>query len=101
MAATPIGRSAAEHGLATIKPGDVNDADTVRRVRQAGADALVIIAFGQKLGRELAEKRLVHSNAVLEGCRVRILRGQAVTDAEHTAANGVGKVAGVLSEQVE
>ena len=55
MAATPIGRLAAEHGLATIKPADVNDAETVRRVRQAGADAFVIIAFGQKLGRELVD----------------------------------------------
>ena len=55
MAATPVGRYAAEHGLATIKPGDVNDADTLGRLRQARADALVIIAFGQKLGRELVD----------------------------------------------
>ena len=55
LAATPIGQYAAEHGLATIKPGDVNDADAVGRIRKAGADALVVIAFGQKLGRELAD----------------------------------------------
>jgi len=55
MTATPIGRYAAEYGLATIKPGDVNDPDTVGRVRQEATDALVIIAFGQKLGRELID----------------------------------------------
>ncbi len=56
LAATPIGRYAAEHGLATIKPGDVNDTDTVGRLRQKGPVALVIIAFGQKLGRELVDR---------------------------------------------
>jgi methionyl-tRNA formyltransferase len=55
MAATPIGDYAAEHGLAAIKPPDVNDAATVARIRQGGADAFVVIAFGQKLGRELVE----------------------------------------------
>ena len=60
LAATPIGLYAAEHGLATIKPGDINDADTVGRLRKAGEqdgrpDAFVIIAFGQKLGRELVD----------------------------------------------
>ncbi len=53
LAATPVGRYADDHGLDSIKPGDVNDVDTVRRIRQAGADAFVVIAFGQKLGREL------------------------------------------------
>ena len=53
LAATPVGRYADDHGLDSIKPGDVNDADIVRRIRQAGADAFVVIAFGQKLGREL------------------------------------------------
>jgi len=55
LAATPIGLYAAENGLPTIKPADVNDADTVRRIREAEADAFVVIAFGQKLGRELVE----------------------------------------------
>ena len=55
LAATPVGRYADDHGLDWIKPGDVNDADTVHRIRHAGADAFVVIAFGQKLGRELVE----------------------------------------------
>jgi len=55
LAATPIARYAAEQGLATIKPGEVNDADTVRRIGQAGADGFVVVAFGQKLGRALAD----------------------------------------------
>jgi len=56
LAATPIGRYAAEHGLDTIKPDDVNDTDTVGRLRQEGPVALVIIAFGQKLGRKLVDR---------------------------------------------
>ena len=54
-AETPVGRYAAEHGLETIKPDNVNDADIVSDIRRRDADAFVIIAFGQKLGRDLVD----------------------------------------------
>ncbi len=54
-AVTPVGRYAAEHGLETIKPDLVNDADIVSDIRRTDAAAFVIIAFGQKLGPELVD----------------------------------------------
>ncbi len=53
MTATPVGEFAAQQGLPIIKPENVNDAEVVRKVLGAGADAAVVIAFGQKLGNEL------------------------------------------------
>lgn len=52
---TPIAARAAELGLPVIKPADVNAAEVVAQVRAVGADAWVVIAFGQKLARELVE----------------------------------------------
>jgi methionyl-tRNA formyltransferase len=50
LAATPVGRYAVEQGLEAVKPADVNDAASVERIRDAGADAFVVVAFGQKIG---------------------------------------------------
>ncbi len=50
---TPVAQFAAERALEVIKPADVNDPDTITAVRDAGADAFVVIAFGQKLGSAL------------------------------------------------
>ena len=55
LAPTPVGRFAAEQGLDSIMAPDVNDPETFRRIRGAGADAFVVIAFGQKLGAELID----------------------------------------------
>lgn len=53
---TPIGSLAAELGLSPIhKPTNVNDADMVAAIRSLNADAWVVIAFGQKLGRALLD----------------------------------------------
>lgn len=52
---TPVGRFAAESGLDSIKTALVNDPEVLRRIRGAGADALVVIAFGQKLGGDLID----------------------------------------------
>lgn len=52
---TPIAARAAELGLTVIKPPDVNAPDVVRHLRSAGADAWIVIAFGQKLSRELVD----------------------------------------------
>ena len=53
LQATPVGVFAAEHDLETIKPDDVNAREVVERIRSHKADAFVVIAFGQKMGRPL------------------------------------------------
>ncbi len=50
---TPVARTAGDLGIPVIADEDVNRPDTVRRLRDLGAGALVVIAFGQKLGEEL------------------------------------------------
>jgi methionyl-tRNA formyltransferase len=55
---TPVARFADASGLAVIRTADVNDADTVQRVVAAGAEAIVVIAFGQKLGAAVAGEAL-------------------------------------------
>lgn len=56
---TPIGAWAGEHlpGVPLLKPENINEAEMVARVRAIDADAWVVIAFGQKLGRPLLEDR--------------------------------------------
>ena len=55
MTPTPIAARAAELGLPVIKPADVNAPDVVAQVRGVGAAAWIVIAFGQKLSRELVD----------------------------------------------
>ena len=54
---TPIASWAAGHlpGAVILKPERINEPEVVARLRGLGADAWVVIAFGQKLGRELLE----------------------------------------------
>ncbi|MHC4775926.1 MAG: methionyl-tRNA formyltransferase, partial [Planctomycetota bacterium] len=47
---TPVARLAEEQGLEAIKTADVNDPAAVGPVRDGGADAFVVVAFGQKIG---------------------------------------------------
>ena len=44
-------------GVPVLKPERVNEADVRDRIRALDADAWVVIAFGQKLGRRLLEDR--------------------------------------------
>ncbi len=53
LTATPVARAAAARGWAILKPEDANAPDVVGRLREIGADCLVVIAFGQKLSDEL------------------------------------------------
>jgi len=55
MTPTPIATCAAELGLRVIKPEDVNEAAMRDEIRALGAAAWVVIAFGQKLSRELLD----------------------------------------------
>ena len=52
---TPLAARALELGLEVVRPEDVNEVSVRERIRSAGADAWVVIAFGQKLSRELLE----------------------------------------------
>ena len=52
---TPIAARAVELGIPVLKPVDVNEAGLRDAVRGFAADAWVVIAFGQKLSRELLE----------------------------------------------
>ena len=52
---TPAGRYAADHGLETIKTPQVNDPEVVQRIHAAAPDAMVVIAFGQKLRPALVD----------------------------------------------
>lgn len=52
---TPIALRAAELGISVLKPEDINRSDVRDAVRALRADAWVVIAFGQKLSRELLE----------------------------------------------
>lgn len=54
---TPIAAWAAEHlhGVPVFKPAKVNDDLVVQQIRALGADAWVVIAFGQKLSRGLLD----------------------------------------------
>jgi len=49
----PIKRFARERGIEVFQPEDVNARASVRRIRAAGPDLLLVIAYGQILGRAL------------------------------------------------
>ena len=52
---TPIRAFALELGLETVATPRVNEPDVAARVRAAGAELAVVIAFGQKIGRALID----------------------------------------------
>lgn len=54
---TPIADFARASGLHTIKPERVNEAAVVEQIRSTNADAFVVIAFGQKLGKSLLKDK--------------------------------------------
>lgn len=53
LAPTPVGAWGATRGLRVEKLADVNEPSCIRTLRELRPDALVVIAFGQKLGPEL------------------------------------------------
>lgn len=55
LTATPVAQWCADHtpGVEIVRPEDVNSPDVVERIGAVRADAFVVIAFGQKLGRAL------------------------------------------------
>jgi methionyl-tRNA formyltransferase len=47
--ATAVGRAAEELGLPVLRPATINDPEIVQRIVDAGAEVLVVVAFGQIL----------------------------------------------------
>ncbi len=57
LTATPIAAAAAERGLDILKPEAPNDAETRAAIDACQPDALVVIAYGHKLGAALLDNR--------------------------------------------
>lgn len=55
VTATPVGEFARRRGLEVITPQDVNEAQAVARIRDARAGAMVVIAYGQKIGPSILQ----------------------------------------------
>ena len=71
---TPACQFAQEHNIETIKPAGIRDPQVQQRIRAAGADALVVIAYGQKLPGALLD----HAFAInLHGSLLPRYRGAA------------------------
>ncbi|MDO5649250.1 MAG: methionyl-tRNA formyltransferase [Gallicola sp.] len=55
MTPAPVKLLAQEKGLEIITPENVNDPDVVEKIKEARPDFIVVVAFGQKIGKELLE----------------------------------------------
>ena len=55
LKATPIAELAAQRALVIIRPSDVNESGVVKQIRAIKPDALVVVAYGHKLRRELLQ----------------------------------------------
>ena len=53
--ATPIGQWAEESGLCVLKTDNVNAKETIQKICSMEVDAMIVIAFGQKLSQELID----------------------------------------------
>jgi methionyl-tRNA formyltransferase len=51
--ATPIGSFATEQNLLLIEPENINDPEIISSIKSLDAEAMIVIAFGQKLNREV------------------------------------------------
>jgi methionyl-tRNA formyltransferase len=54
---TPVAAAADELGIPVLKPRTINDPDVLRRIGEAGADALAVVAFGQILREAVLDSR--------------------------------------------
>ena len=55
MTPTPVKVLAQELGIETITPENVNDPEIVERIKEINPDFIVVVAFGQKIGKDLLE----------------------------------------------
>jgi methionyl-tRNA formyltransferase len=54
-APTPVASWAIEHSIAVIETADINNQEIINRLRVYNPDLLVVIAFGQKIGKEIID----------------------------------------------
>jgi methionyl-tRNA formyltransferase len=52
---SPIKLKAKELGISVFQPEDINSADSIKEIRKAGADMIVLMAYGQILKSEILE----------------------------------------------
>ena len=52
---TPVAHWAEMHAVSSVESDDMNSPEMIRRIAEQRPDALVVIACGQKIGRELIE----------------------------------------------
>lgn len=55
MTPTPVKVLARELGIETITPENVNDPEIVERIKEINPDFIVVVAYGQKIGKELLD----------------------------------------------
>lgn len=81
----PVKRFGRERDIPVYQPEDVNRAASIRRIRRAAPDLLLVIAYGQKLGSELLE--VASRGAInLHGSLLPKYRGAAPVN--HAILNG-------------
>ena len=98
---TPAGAWAAEHlpGVPLLKPERVNEPGVVGQIRGVEADAWVVIAFGQKLGRPLLADRFAIN---LHASRLPRWRGAAPINAAILAGDAAtGNSVITLAERMD
>lgn len=52
---TPVKAYALDHGLDVIAPENVNSPDAIRKIKEAKPTVLVVIAYGQMIGKDLCQ----------------------------------------------
>lgn len=52
---TPVKAYALDHGLDVIAPENVNSPDAIRKIKEAKPTVLVVIAYGQMIGKDLRQ----------------------------------------------
>ncbi|MCL5279017.1 MAG: methionyl-tRNA formyltransferase [Planctomycetes bacterium] len=65
---TPVAQWAAEQGVSFVETGNVNAPEVVQQIAACRPDVIVVIAFGQKIGKEvvaLPAKRAINVHASL------------------------------------
>lgn len=101
LTTTPVGAWAVEQlpGVPLLKPGRVNEPGIVDQIRAVGADAWVVIAFGQKLGRPLLADRFAIN---LHASRLPRWRGAAPINAAILAGDAAtGNSVITLAERMD
>lgn len=55
LSCSPVKMTAADHGFEVIQPEKISDNWVLERIKEKTPDVLIVVAFGQKLGRDLLE----------------------------------------------